>query len=206
MIEVKEFAMATDKPKETGAERDLTEEFLAVLPSLQSYARALTRKVDAAEDLVQDTLLRGWASQHQFAAGTNFRAWIFTIMRHRFLDMCRRNRGFFLPVDDLVDHPRLSRTPAQEPLIELEEVAYAYWRLTPNHREILSLVGALGLEYEEAAEVIGCATGTVRSRLSRARNELQKKLENGEGSLARRQKAPRTLQIKDFLAELDRGA
>jgi RNA polymerase sigma-70 factor, ECF subfamily len=196
--------MATNETNETEAARDLTEEFLAVLPSLQSYARSLTRKVDTAEDLVQDTLLRGWASQHQFADGTNFRAWIFTIMRHRFLDLCRRNRGFFLQVDDLVDHPRLSSMPAQEPLIELEEVAYAYWRLSPNHREILSLVGALGLEYEEAAEIIGCATGTVRSRLSRARNELQKKLEHGEGSLARRRRAPRRLQVKDFLAELDR--
>lgn len=184
---------------------DLTEEFLAALPGLQSYARSLTRTVDAADDLVQDTLVRGWASQDQFIAGTNFRAWIFTIMRHRFLDLCRRNRGFFLPVEDLDNHPRLSSLPAQDPMIELEEVAYAYWRLSPNHREILTLVGAMGLEYEEAAKIVGCATGTVRSRLSRARDELQRQLDQGAGSLARRRKADRTLAVRDFLAELNRG-
>jgi RNA polymerase sigma-70 factor, ECF subfamily len=184
---------------------DLTQEFLDVLPALQSYARALTRNADIASDLVQDTLLRGWSSQHQFVAGTNFRAWIFTILRHRFLDLCRRNRGLLLPLEDLANHPRLSSMPAQDPMIELEELACAYWQLSPNHREILMLVGALGIEYEEAARIIGCATGTVRSRLSRARDELQHQLEHGAGSLARRQKADRTLLVKDFLAELDRG-
>jgi RNA polymerase sigma-70 factor (ECF subfamily) len=196
--------MANTEESETELARDLTDEFLAVLPSLQGYARSLTRNVDAAEDLVQDTLMRAWSSQHQFIAGTNFRAWIFTIMRHRFVDVCRRNRGCFIPVDDLTDHPRLSSMPAQDSMIELEEVANAFWRVSPPHREILTLVCALGLEYEEAAEVIGCATGTVRSRLSRARDALQEKLDQGEGTLARR-KARRTMQTKDFLAELDRG-
>jgi len=183
---------------------DLTQEFLAALPALQSYARALTHNVDTAKDLVQDTLLRGWASQHKFVAGTNFRAWIFTIMRNRFLDLCRRNREILLPVEDHANHPRLSSMPAQDPMIELEEVAFAYWRLSPNHREILTLVGALGFGYEEAAEIVGCATGTVRSRLSRARDELQNQLERGEGSLARRRKTDRHLVVRNFLAELDR--
>jgi RNA polymerase sigma-70 factor (ECF subfamily) len=205
VIQMTERAMAANTKSETEAARDLTEEFRAVLPRLQGYARSLTRKVDTAEDLVQDTLLRAWASQNQFVPGTNFRAWIFTIMRHRFLDTCRRNRALLLPIDDLIDHPRLSLTPEQDAKLELEEVAHAYWRLSPNHREILTLVGALGLEYEEAAEVIGCKTGTVRSRLSRARDELQKQLDQGEGTLARPRKAPRQLQVKDFLAELDRG-
>ena len=187
---------------------DIERQFTDVIPHLRGYARALTRNADAADDLVQDALVRAWASRGQFVPGTNFRAWMFTIMRHRFLDECRRNKGPHLPVEDVSNHAALVSGPAQDSSIEFEEMACAYWQLGPNHREILMLVGALGLEYEEAATVIGCAVGTVRSRLSRARNELQNQIEGGAGRLTKEpakkgKPASRSMAAREFLRLLD---
>lgn len=165
------------------AKFDFTKEFLATTPALRLYARSLVRKVDAADDLVQDTLLRAWASQHQFEPGTSIRAWMFTIMRHRYLDICRRSKGIALELEAYVDHMALSCPAHQDSHIELQEVAGAFWRLSPDHREIILLVGVIGLSYEAAANIIGCRLGTIRSRLSRARDELQKHLEPGQGTV-----------------------
>jgi RNA polymerase sigma-70 factor (ECF subfamily) len=188
---------------------DIAEQFKEVMPHLRGYARSLTRNADAADDLVQDALVRAWASREQFIPGTNFRAWMFTIMRHRFLDECRRNKGPHLPIEDVTGHAALVSGPAQDSAIEFEEMASAYWQMAPNHREILMLVGALGLEYEEAAQVIGCAVGTVRSRLSRARTDLQNQIERGAGRLSRpsqKGKPPRTIATKEFLRLLNAAA
>jgi RNA polymerase sigma-70 factor (ECF subfamily) len=187
---------------------EIEKQFSDVIPHLRGYARALTRNADAADDLVQDALVRAWASRAQFVPGTNFRAWMFTIMRHRFLDNCRRNKGPHLPVEDMSHHPALVSGPAQDSAIEFEEMACAYWQLAPNHREILMLVGALGLEYEEAATVIGCAVGTIRSRLSRARNELQDRIEQGAGRLTGEpagngKPASRSVAAQEFLRLLN---
>ncbi|QEX18182.1 hypothetical protein FRZ44_34860 [Hypericibacter terrae] len=191
---------------------DIAEQFREVMPHLRGYARSLTRNADAADDLVQDALVRAWASRTQFIPGTNFRAWMFTIMRHRFLDECRRNKGPHLAIEDVSNHAALVSGPAQDSAIEFEEMACAYWQMAPNHREILMLVGALGLEYEEAAKVIGCAVGTVRSRLSRARTELQNQIERGAGRLIQRPSskkgapAPRSIATQEFLRMLNAAA
>ena len=191
---------------------DIAEQFREVMPHLRGYARSLTRNADAADDLVQDALVRAWASRAQFIPGTNFRAWMFTIMRHRFLDECRRNKGPHLAIEDVSNHAALVSGPAQDSAIEFEEMACAYWQMAPNHREILMLVGALGLEYEEAAKVIGCAVGTVRSRLSRARTELQNQIERGAGRLTKQPSgkkgtaAPRSIATQEFLRLLNAAA
>lgn len=147
------------------------------IPHLRAYARSLSRNADMADDLVQDALLRAWASRAQYTEGTNFKAWMFTILRNRFLDQRRRNRTSETPIDDIV-HVGLVTQPPQDTVVYFDDMARAFWRLSPNHREILMLVGTLGLGYDEAARVIGCAVGTIRSRLSRARNELQGRLEH----------------------------
>lgn len=167
---------------------------------LRAYARSLCRNADGADDLVQDALMRAWSSREQFAEGTNFKAWIFTILRNRFLDQRRRDRETMENIDNVVDE-RLSVRPTQENAIHFDDVARAFWKLNPHHREILMLVGANGLSYEEAAEVIGCAVGTVRSRLSRARDELKTTAEHAEG---RNRKRDRTGQkgAAEFLALL----
>jgi RNA polymerase sigma-70 factor (ECF subfamily) len=191
---------------------DIAEQVRDVMPHLRGYARSLTRNADAADDLVQDALVRAWASRTQFIPGTNFRAWMFTIMRHRFLDECRRNKGPHLAIEDVSNHAALVSGPAQDSAIEFEEMACAYWQMAPNHREILMLVGALGLEYEEAAKVIGCAVGTVRSRLSRARTELQSQIEHGAGRLTpqlsskRGAPPPRSIATREFLRLLNAAA
>ncbi len=149
------------------------------MPHLRGYAYSLVRNRDAAEDLVQDTLLRAWASRSRFVQGTNFKAWTFTILRNRFLDQRRRDRFSDTPIDNTV-HANLVSAPPQDVVIYFDEMASAYWRLSPHHRQILMLVGAMGLGYEEAAQVTGCAVGTVRSRLSRARTKLRSTLDAGD--------------------------
>jgi RNA polymerase sigma-70 factor, ECF subfamily len=157
------------------------------IPHVRAYARSLTRNVDSADDLVQDTLVRAWSAREQFTMGTNFKAWVFTILRNRFLDQRRRDREVRERLDDLPDEKRVV-APSQEVVVQFDDMARAFWRLSPHHREILMLVGANGLSYEEAAVVIGCAVGTVRSRLSRARSELQGLLERQDDRVAVRGK------------------
>lgn len=160
--------------------------FRECLPHLRAYARSLSRNADLADDLVQDALLRGWAARNQFTMGTNFRAWMFTILRNRFLDECRNGRGRDTRSTDLSSQ-ELVVGPTQEIVVEFDDMARAYWRLSPNHREIIMLAGAMGVSYEEAARIIGCPVGTVRSRLSRARTELHASLSaRGTGRRSRR--------------------
>jgi RNA polymerase sigma-70 factor, ECF subfamily len=169
----------------------MTAEFCELLqtciPHVRAYARSLTRNTDAADDLVQDTLVRAWSARTQFTMGTNFKAWVFTILRNRFLDQRRRDREVRERLDDIPDEKRVV-SPSQEIVVQFDDMARAFWRLSAHHREILMLVGANGLSYEEAAVVIGCAVGTVRSRLSRARSELQALLERHDDHGKRQRK------------------
>jgi len=161
---------------------DISAHFQQAIPHLRAYARSLTRNPDAADDLVQDTLIRGWAAREQFVEGTNFRAWMFTILRHRFFDERRRARQAHFPLSEVAQENLASRA-TQDVVIQFDDMARAFWKLTPHHREVLMLVGAVGLGYDEAAEVIGCAVGTIRSRLSRARAELQSVMDRkGDGT------------------------
>ncbi len=134
----------------TIADRDVTTLFEDCLPHLRAYARSLTRTSDAADDLVQDALLRAWGARTRFREGTNFRAWLFTILRNRFLDQRRRDRHGMVSADDLVDNALVSR-PSQDAVLFFDDVARAFWLLSEPHREILMLVGAMGLGYDEAA-------------------------------------------------------
>ena len=158
------------------------------LSHVRAYARSLCRNADAADDLVQDALVRAWSARHQFTVGTNFKAWIFTILRNRFLDQCRRDRELKQRLSDATREYG-TVAPSQEVIMQFDDMARAFWQLSPHHREILMLAGANGLSYEEAAKVVGCAVGTVRSRLSRARAELQAVLERRDGHKALRRTA-----------------
>ena len=146
------------------------------LPHMRAYSRSLTKDPDAADDLVQDAIVRAIGAQGSFQEGTNLKAWLFTILRNKFLDDRRRKRGYFEQIETAV-HERLVSPPTQHAAVEFADVATAFWSLSAAHREVLMLIGVNGLNYEEAADVLGCPIGTVRSRLSRARSELQKKLQ-----------------------------
>lgn len=149
---------------------------LESVPHLRAFARSLTRNRDQADDLVNDTIVRAIAASNQFTPGTNFRAWVFTILRNLFYNQGRRGKARFSSIDDLnVDEPATIAT--QEASLEFCDFRRAFWQLPDHHREALILVGASGMNYEDAAKVCDCQVGTMKSRVSRARTELRRMLD-----------------------------
>jgi RNA polymerase sigma-70 factor (ECF subfamily) len=144
---------------------------LTHMPRLQAYAVMLTRDRAAAEDLLQETALKAWRAQSQFAIGTNFTAWIYKILRNEYISSLRRNKRKPARLDE-VPEEFLSRAGAQENDILSREVVHAMGKLQPEQREVLILICASGLSYEEAAESLGCSIGTIKSRLWRARARM----------------------------------
>lgn len=144
----------------------------AEIPRLRRFARVLARRADAADDLVQETLLRAIAARGQFAPGTNLRAWLYTILRHTRAAAARRDqRSPFLSPDII---PESTVSGGQEEREAMRDVATAFRRLPAIQREALWLVVVEGLDYAEAARVIDVPAGTLRSRLSRAREALRR--------------------------------
>jgi RNA polymerase sigma-70 factor (ECF subfamily) len=150
------------------------------LPHLRAVARALTGHRDRADDLVNDTILKALSAEAQFQPGTNLKAWLMTILRNHYINGLRRSRIEVETVDEIPESA-LPCPPNQEHVVEVNEVAAVLHRMSIEHREILVLVSAAGLSYEEAADVCGCAVGTIKSRLNRARNELKHMLSQSRG-------------------------
>jgi RNA polymerase sigma-70 factor (ECF subfamily) len=144
---------------------------LASVTSLRAFAISLTRDAEKAEDLVQETVLRAISKQEQFVAGTNLQAWLFTILRNQF---CSEHRKSLREVEDGDGSyaATMIALPDQDDRIMIHDLEAALHKLPEGQREAILLVGADGLSYEEAAQVLGCAVGTVKSRVNRARNCL----------------------------------
>jgi len=141
------------------------------IPRLRRYARALLRgDVLAADDLVQDCLERALGRLHRWRAGTDLRAWLFTIMHNVYVNQVRRsaNGPQFAPLDDGFE--AAARAEARAEAQDLEQALAA---LSEDQREILLLVALEGLRYQEVATILGIPEGTVMSRLSRARAQLR---------------------------------
>lgn len=155
--------------------RDLT----GTIPHLRAFARGLCGRSDLADDLVQDTLLRAWAARDRFTPGTSMRAWTFTILRNSYLTEMRRNR-FRGDYDENAAERLLVTGAGQEAPLHLADLHRALLTLAPERREALLLVGAGGFSYEEAAEISGCAVGTIKSRVGRARAALAAMIESGQ--------------------------
>jgi RNA polymerase sigma-70 factor, ECF subfamily len=147
------------------------DQLVALLPSLRAFSRGLCGQRDMADDLAQDTMMRAWAARESYTQGSNFRAWMFMIMRNQFYTTIRKNARM-TSLDPEVAERVLVVAPAQQNGINVDDVAKALQKLPVEQREVLLLIGANGLSYEEAAEVIGCAMGTVKSRLARGRTAL----------------------------------
>jgi RNA polymerase sigma-70 factor (ECF subfamily) len=145
---------------------------LAALPSLRAFAMSLTGRHDQADDLVQETVTRAWAKQESFSLGTNMNAWLFTILRNLFYSQMRK-RGREVQDVDGAFSGRVGVPPSHDGRMDLADFRRALDQLPPDQREALLLIGAAGFSYEEAAEICGCAIGTVKSRVSRARTRLQ---------------------------------
>jgi RNA polymerase sigma-70 factor (ECF subfamily) len=148
--------------------RDL---ILAAVPSLRAFAVSLTNDPVRADDLVQDTLMRAWSHANRFANGTNINAWLFTILRNLFHSEYRKRKR---EVEDIEGSyaQRLRSAPEQQAHVDFQDLQLALARLPPEQREALILVGAEGFSYEEAAQICGCAVGTIKSRVNRARSRL----------------------------------
>ena len=156
-----------------------------VIPHLRAFGRSLSGSRDLADDLVQETLLKAWAARKRFQAGTNMRAWTFIILRNLFLSQMRRAR-FKGEWDDVTAAKILAAPASQDRHIELGDMQRALMQLPQPQREALILVGAGGFAYEEAAEICGCAVGTIKSRVARGRVALESLL-TGTGLPSRRQ-------------------
>ncbi|AWN42694.1 sigma-70 family RNA polymerase sigma factor [Methylobacterium durans] len=144
---------------------------IAMLPDLRAFAMSLVPDAARADDLVQETLVRAWAAQDRFLPGSNLKAWAFTILRNQFYSECRKTKREVEDADGVMAGT-LTAPAAQEHGTDLRTIWTHIAKLPAVQREALLLVGAQGLTYEAAAEVIGCQTGTVKSRVSRARSLL----------------------------------
>ncbi|WP_299194326.1 sigma-70 family RNA polymerase sigma factor [uncultured Erythrobacter sp.] len=154
-------------------------ELTGVVPHLRAFARGLCGRADMADDLVQEALLKAWAARDRFEPGTSLRAWTFVILRNVYLTDMRRNR-FRGEYDEGVAERILIAPAGQEEPIHLSDMHRALLTLPAERREALLLVGAGGFSYEEAAEICGCAVGTIKSRVGRARATLSSMLEDGD--------------------------
>ncbi len=149
----------------------LRDAMLAAVPSLRAFAISLSGNVDRADDLVQETLLRALANIHSFQPGTNMPAWLFTILRNLFRSEYRKRRREVEDADG-VHASTLTAPEGQTSHMEMEEMKKALDQLPSDQREALILVGASGFSYEEASQICGCAVGTIKSRVNRARMRL----------------------------------
>lgn len=154
-----------------------TDLLVAEMPYLRRYARALTRNIAAADDLVQDALLRGIANFGQFQPGTNLRGWLLTIVHHCFIDETRKASRARLGAKEAEERMSGFYTrPDQIANLELRDLQAALETLPDEQRTTLILVALEDMSYEEAAAVTGVPVGTIRSRLSRARHSLMTKI------------------------------
>ncbi|HEU0154643.1 MAG TPA: sigma-70 family RNA polymerase sigma factor [Stellaceae bacterium] len=146
----------------------------AEIPRLRRYARALTRDVIAADDLVQDSLTRALDKFHLWQEGTDLRAWLFTILHNQYVNHVRRavREGIAVGLSD--SEPLLTRAPHQGQRLELRDLERAIAKLPEEQRAAILLVGLEGMRYEEVAVVLNIPVGTVRSRLSRGRDALRR--------------------------------
>lgn len=160
--------------------RDPREEIADHLGALRAFAISLTRNVSAADDLVQDTIVKAWTHIDKFQPGSNLRAWLFTILRNTFYSDRRKMRREVADPEG-VHAATLCEKPSHDGRLALADFRRAFDQLSPEHREVLILVGASGFAYEEAAEMMGVAVGTVKSRANRARARLAEMLGLEEG-------------------------
>lgn len=147
------------------------DELLAEIKNLRAFAISLSGSISLADDLVQETLLRAWSKSDRFQPGTSLRAWLFTILRNIYYSNYRK-RAREVQDSDGIYARRLTISGDQESHLDLEDFRKAMTKLPAEQREVLTLIGASGLSYEEAAAICEVEIGTIKSRLSRARSKL----------------------------------
>ena len=160
--------------------RDPRDRLPELLPSLRAFAIGLSRNVATADDLVQETILKAWSNLDKFDPETNLEAWLFTILRNTYYSLLRKTRREVADSDGAYAATMYEK-PAHDGRLAYNDFQRAFDQLSPEHREILLLIGASGYSCEEAAVMTGVAVGTVKSRASRARKRLAELLHLAEG-------------------------
>ena len=185
-----------------GSERDgaFRVELVALIPHLRAFARTLCGDATAADDLAQDAMLKAWDARESFQMGTNMKAWTFMILRNQFYSDKRRAWRQTQLDQEAAERTLVAVDDPEAPLA-LDELRQGLGMLPAEQREALILVGAGGFAYEEAAAICGCAVGTVKSRVSRARRALQGVLESGD---YRREKSSAGEAMDAILADAER--
>jgi RNA polymerase sigma-70 factor, ECF subfamily len=155
---------------------ELRASLLNAIPHLRAFAISLTGKVDQADDLVQEAILRGLSHLDSFTPGTDLQAWLFTILRNLFYTSLRKRRREVEDPDGVIAG-MLSTAPEQHGRLDLNDLRTALGKLSVEQREALLLVGAEGMSYEEAAAICEVNIGTIKSRINRARTRLAELLD-----------------------------
>jgi len=152
------------------------DELLATIPSLRAFGLSLTSRGDRADDLVQETLMKAWKHHESYTAGTNMKAWLYTILRNEFYTQLRKRKREVEDADGFYSN-KVAVHAEQESYVDMADFTIALAKLPEDQREAIVLVGASGFSYEQAAEICGCALGTIKSRVNRARGKLSELLQ-----------------------------
>ena len=160
-------------------EASFKRELVALIPHLRAFARTLAGDAASADDLAQEAMMKAWVARESYQMGTNMKAWTFMILRNQFYSEKRRSWRQTQLDQDAAERTLVAVDDPQAP-VALDELRMGLKMLPAEQREALILVGAGGFAYEEAAEICGCAVGTVKSRVSRARKALQAILDSGD--------------------------
>lgn len=150
---------------------EFRDHLLAAIPGLRAFGMSLAARPDRADDLVQETLMKAWKHRESFEAGTNLRAWLYTILRNEFYSQLRKRRREVEDADGAYSS-KVATPGEQESHLDMADMRRALAQLPDDQREAITLVGALGFSYQEAAGICGTAIGTAKSRVSRAREKL----------------------------------
>ena len=188
-------------PEQSGVDRSLRAQIEVLVPRLRRYARAMARDPVAADDLVQDCLVRALGKIHLWKEGTDLRAWLFTILHNRHINHARRTARQRAIVQLQKWKPGSAASPNQIVRLELRDLERAIARLPEEQRSVILLVGLEGMRYDEVALVLNLPVGTVRSRVFRGRASLRvmtgllpgqhsPPLEHAAKRAARRRRAP----------------
>lgn len=161
------------------SDEEFKAELTSLIPHLRAFSRSLCGNATLADDVAQDAMLKAWAARASFKPGSNMKAWAFTILRNQFYSIKRRSwRATSL--DKEVAEQTIVSVADPEQSVHLNELRRGLSMLSEDQREALILVGASGLSYEEAAEICECAIGTIKSRVSRGRKELEVIMKSGK--------------------------
>ncbi len=161
------------------AEAAFKTELVALIPHLRAFARTLAGDAASADDLAQEAMMKAWIARNSYQMGTNMKAWTFMILRNQFYSEKRRSWRQTQLDQESAERTLVAVDDPESPVV-LDELRLGLKMLPAEQREALILVGAGGFAYEEAAAICGCAVGTVKSRVSRARRALQGILETGD--------------------------